>query len=618
MTTLLSTRWPWGLALFSLLLVGGCGRVDEGACAGMVCTVGKCVSDEGRATCECDAHAQAAGLDCTKAELVPKGDVGGTLDTAAPLAADGPHPGGFDSSQGPDVDVYSVVTEARHVYRFSCGGPAVGDCALRLLDASGAVKADNQYTGPGLTFKVAPGRWFVEAKAPFTLQPTGAYVYRLEDLGVDDHGDTDDTATEVQPASTNISVSALERGDVDVLAIHALAGHGYIFRCDTTNDHPNGAINLRGTSESAFDSTGLSIGRPAQVSVLAKSNAVFLVSISGLAPGHALSCRLLETTDDHANSAEGATPLTVGTPMAFRMDTHDDTDVFAFSALAGHIYSMRAVGGTGIVTGSLLSPEGALLTYGEMGATAEAGLTYEVASSGTHHIRVTPSNAAVGDTLWSLIVEDMGLDDAGDDIATATEVRLGATVTGWLHSQGLYGRDLDVFTFPATAGTLYRVKCRNDCYLQGLSPAGQTSWWQRVLQNQLVIEATATGPLFFSIRDAQNAHYSFEVTEEGRDDHGNDATTATPVTSLPAILEGVIEVWQDTDVFSVQLEASRRYRLAPVSTSIAMATPESPSGKPLGKDSAGRFTANETGLWRVRITTGAEQFGPYRFELTAE
>ncbi|MBU8894234.1 hypothetical protein KRR26_01385 [Corallococcus sp. M34] len=414
MTTPLSTRWLWGLVVFSLVVVGGCGHVDEGACADFACSVGRCVSNAGLATCECGADDQAAGLDCTHAELMPKGDVGGTPSTATPLAVGGAHSGDFDSSQGIDVDVYSIVTESQHVYRFSCSGPGTATCAIRLLNSAGEQQADNMASGAALTFKVAPGRWFLEAKPGPSQPPAGAYSYRLEDVGIDDHGDTPATATVIQSDSTPVSVSALELGDVDVLLIHAIAGHGYILSCTTPADHFRGGVELRGTSEVAYDWTTVNMGIPTQVSFLAKSNADYLVSISGLTPGPGLSCQLRDVADDHGDSIATATPVSVGTPASFRMDTHGDQDFFAFSALAGHFYSMRGTEGTGVINAVLLDAASTPVAEGSV----ESGvfkpgvgmeLTYLCKSSGTYYLRIWPLSQTTRDAPWKLIVEDQGL-----------------------------------------------------------------------------------------------------------------------------------------------------------------------------------------------------------------
>ena len=156
-------------------------------------------------------------------------------------------------------------------------------------------------------------------------------------------------------------------------------------------------------------------------------------------------------TEDTDNTPPSATPLEPSSvPRTFTFARlprpKQDVDYFAFQAVAGHIYrvSCKAPGGCEVSV-----QDGILRTLAVSAHRQGAPLHIELTSPGQYFLHAVSFTSEGGE--YSLLLEDLGLDDVGDDEASAAP-RLPSpeSFSGLLETPG----DADVFalqTTPATA-----------------------------------------------------------------------------------------------------------------------------------------------------------------------
>ena len=100
---------------------------------------------------------------------------------------------------------------------------------MYLTDAAGVTVVSD--TSSSLSARVrwefnTGGTYYLRAVVTSWSSSTG-YSYRLEDMGVDDHGDTLATATPIVPSTTYTNAKFEVSGDVDWFSFTAEAGHIY-------------------------------------------------------------------------------------------------------------------------------------------------------------------------------------------------------------------------------------------------------------------------------------------------------------------------------------------------------------------------------------------------------
>ncbi|MBZ4422575.1 PPC domain-containing protein [Myxococcus sp. RHSTA-1-4] len=413
-----------------VLLVAACGPTDVAddsvACAGVRCTAGTCVSNGGQPMCRCGPWERAAGLSCAVGVFDVPDDHGGSPGDATVLSAPmSALTGRIDVSEREgmvDRDLFAITSGARHVYAFVCNWKTLPDCRLRLLAGSGNEVDTLQarsLDGPGraLFFTLDEGTAYVEVSSE---KGVGTYTYQLQDLGLDDHGDDFAGATALQPSWGRSPFTVTHSGlhDQDVFTFRSQPGHGYRFGCELPAPTAVLARELeltlrRGASGTLVDSTSSFSDPSIGVGVLADREADWFVTVRVLRGNQwrlESSCWLEDLgPDDHANTLDGATPVTPGVPVPVTLHSDEDVDVLSFTAKAGRFYTLssdpwgalglRVVDASGREVASLIAPS----------------FSFQVASDGTYFIQVREGASWLYDFL--LLLVDGGLSGrAGVDV----------------------------------------------------------------------------------------------------------------------------------------------------------------------------------------------------------
>lgn len=602
MKTLSLLGWTRALPLGVLLWVTlsaceGEPPASPGACAKKNCSPGVCEEQNGEAVCTCPAGYMPTVQGCSPQQPENGDDHGDTPATATAIV-----PRRWEAQLGDraDVDVFAFRVVAGRIYRFTCNAPFFGydsTCAVRLLDATGESIASTGLSWQAGYEAPATGIVYAEVRhATASNEFPVTYVYALEDVGPDDHGDTPETATELLPLGTPFEAQIEQAGDVDVFAFEAVAGHVYHFRC---TDRWGCSVKLRDATgallheqlSGGLDYNFVTAGRyTLEVSFLP------LLLASNVGPYH----YSLEDAgpDDHGGTAATATDISFGEATAAKFETPLDVDVFRFTAPAGQVVRFTC-SSTDLLACAirLKSSEGRLLDDRRGFASYEAGPLSEVLFAEVSH------PFASGASTYFYLLEGLGPDDFGDSPATASTLwGSPAEVTGKIET----GSDSDFFRQEVPLGHFYRATCiptGMDCGLRMHGPNGPVLETLRVplefkaITHPLLVEV-------FGIFPQDRGTYVLRVEDLGADDHGDNSDTATRLT-LDTPISGNLDATTDIDVFVVTLEMGRTYELT------------APSGTVNGtvRDPFGPYVLNDVVLNTTPRTFTAQYAGDHLVEV---
>ncbi|MBZ4422574.1 hypothetical protein [Myxococcus sp. RHSTA-1-4] len=408
------------LAIAVLLFLVGCGPSfvvepdDAVACAGVRCTAGTCVSNGGQPMCRCGAWESSAGLLCQVSAFVEQDDHACSPGEATVLSVTRePLEGRISAStRGQfDRDLFTFTAEPGHTYVFLCQPLTLPRCLPRLLDTSGRQMTGFFLDNPRTAWSFKPkgaGPWYIEVSG---AGESGTYVYQLQDLGPDDHGDSPEQAGGMSPSDTFFTVTTTFLGDDDVIRFQAEAGHGYRLGCELPSLEAGVALRLLDSTGRVVDSgEGLGSRRLPEVELQARSAGTWFMQVSptyGQMP-MTFRCWLRDLgLDDHGDSMGTATWMTPGVPVPVRLLTRKDVDALAFTAEAGHTYVLRQ---QPLVAASIQLLDGRGMWLGH---ASPSWHVLEQAVAGDYLLQVSPPSAGVVDTPFELWVEDLGDTTAG-------------------------------------------------------------------------------------------------------------------------------------------------------------------------------------------------------------
>ncbi|HET9451973.1 MAG TPA: hypothetical protein VFO83_13875, partial [Aggregicoccus sp.] len=267
-----------------------------------------------------------------------------------------------------DVDVFVFETVPEHIYRIVPEAPLPA-FRLEVHDAAGVARVA-QYGALG--FEASGGVHSLSVAGP-QEEPLGSLRFQLVDLGLDDHGDTEATAS---PLAVGETVGRLELGtDVDVFSFPAEDEHAYQVSCSGC------ALELRGATSTLHT---LRYSEFTLMEASAGDTAFVKVRPSWLSETGAYTVRIVDLgRDDYGDSAATAHPIAVGEQVPGSLEVHYDQDVFAVSLVAGQVYSFAS--GSSAPGADLRSPDGGPVEV----QWSELGERYLPAQSGVHTLTLS-------------------------------------------------------------------------------------------------------------------------------------------------------------------------------------------------------------------------------------
>ncbi|AFE03462.1 hypothetical protein COCOR_00400 [Corallococcus coralloides DSM 2259] len=207
--------------------------------------------------CACSGSDPCEGTHCGSKQNLREGDDhGDSLEAATPVGCMEPFHWVEANLDNPeDVDLFSFHVTAGRIYRFSCTGFSSGydpSCSVELLGADGLTLPGSVGTGGISTYQsavLATQDGPVYARVTRNRNSTSAfnpsYKYSLVDRGPDDFANTLTEATPV-PIGATVSGYVEPAGDVDVIALNAVAGRAYRLTCRGEYASHNCGMRVRG------------------------------------------------------------------------------------------------------------------------------------------------------------------------------------------------------------------------------------------------------------------------------------------------------------------------------------------------------------------------------------
>jgi hypothetical protein len=542
-------------------------------------------------------------------------DHGDTRATATPIVPSATAtPAKFEVSG--DVDWFSFTVAAGAIYEFTCNASVI-NCDVYLRDAAGTTLVSDTSTSTNARVRYefnTAGTYYVLVD-PTNWSSSNSYTFQLQDLGVDDHGDTLATATSILPSATTTPAKFEVSGDVDWLSFTAEAGHVYEFtcvgsssNCDVYLTDAAGVTLVSDTNASntarvrrEFNTAGTFYLRVVAASWSTSNGYTFQLQDVGL--------------EDHGDTLATATPITPSTEFTpARFEVTGDVDWFSFTAQAGHIYEFSCTSAS-INCDVYLTDAAGNTLVSDTASSLNARVVYELNTAGTYYVRAVAASW-LSSINYTFRLQDLGVDDHGDTQATATSITPSTTSTpAKLEVSG----DADWFSFTASAGQTFDFFCTQanfDCNLVLYDAAGTmlVADTSTNASAQITREFTITGTYAVRVFSGSTASgaYNFRLNDRAVDDHSNGFDGATLIT-LNASTTGIIEFSPDVDFFAVDLTGNRPSLAVQsgISTVITVYAPDRTTV--LGSGTGNRSFTSVSGGGRhyIRVQGNASATGTY-------
>ncbi|AFE07061.1 hypothetical protein COCOR_06687 [Corallococcus coralloides DSM 2259] len=331
----------------------------------------------------------------TEVHSVPWGDVGTPLRFAFEAQA-GHH---YDFVVEPGSDGY--ILEMRDGAGTSLD---YGDPSRRVSDIPYAWHWSGLTGGSVYTVEV---RWYSE----YSEAPVAPFIFRLVDMGPDDHGDLFATATPWTPSAQVLVGRGEHWGERDLLSFQTVAGNVYALDCTFPTPYWElSIINARGQRYGVADNNTF---EETQAATAFKSpGGMFYASIKDQQDNtttQPYTCVLNDKgAEDHGDTLVTATVLAAGTAsVQAKFEMLGDTDVFALGVVAGHAYQVSCTIGGGESCEVRNAVPGGELT----GSPGDRTRTTFRASQATHFVSVHSSFAVPVRWVegnYTLQIEDLG------------------------------------------------------------------------------------------------------------------------------------------------------------------------------------------------------------------
>ncbi|MBN9682748.1 MULTISPECIES: hypothetical protein [unclassified Corallococcus] len=342
---------------------------------------------------------------------------------------------------------------------------------LRLRDAAGT---SLDYGMPNRGVSSSPHAWHwsgltagavhtveVQWYSEYSEAPVAPFSFRFMDMGLDDHGDLLATATPYTPSAQVLVGSGEHWGERDLLSFQSVAGNIYVLDCTfPTQFWYQAFLTSKGKVHAYAENGGIEPGSRGRITIKGLGGLAYAeIKDQGEAgASQPYRCTLNDLgAEDHGDTVETATALPRGTSsVSGKVETLTDDDVFSLVVQPGHHYRATCtMDGLRLCDLSAAAPGAAFHSSNPM----DRKRTAFKASQGTHFVRMhSEAGLATGweEGHYTLQFEDLGEDDHGDTLATATPLTGPAqTVPVRIPDAA----DRDWFSFQAAAGQRYQFGC---------------------------------------------------------------------------------------------------------------------------------------------------------------
>jgi hypothetical protein len=348
-----------------------------------------------------------------------------------------------------DNDWFKFDAVANHAFKVTVTGLSA---YVYLVDTDGTTVLKESATTPVYLLASTVGPYYVRVKASATTG-VGQYTIKVEDVGVDDHGNDALHASLAYTSGVAVDGVINYPGDDDWFKFQATANH--LYSINTTYRSPSTYFD---SYVYVYDTNGTSILKesdPVPVTFGASVDGWYYVRVRhyySTSTDYYYSLTISDVGTDDCGSGSSTTCVVVpgsapGTPVAGTIEVGGDDDWFAFDATAGHIYKCTT---TGIDTYVYLIDTDGVTA---LKAQDDPLVYYAAAQSGRYYYKVRAYYSTTTGA-YQVTCTDEGVDDYPNGPVGAPVVPVDGTVqSGSIQ----YPADTDWFAFVADANGTYTI-----------------------------------------------------------------------------------------------------------------------------------------------------------------
>jgi hypothetical protein len=419
-----------------------------------------------------------------------------------------------------DADWFSFSAEEGVSYRFEVLLDTLPGAVLQLIGQDGTSQL---LTATIASEPAAPLEWTAPQSGVYFLSvsasaPSTIGSFQLAITGADDHGDNAPNATDIPTPATTAGIVE-STTDVDWFSFTAVEGAQYELRTIVTG-RTNSLIRLidvNGVTELAADDNG----GPSFASLIewtAPASGAYFIEVAGVGHRFGPYELVVGIVDDHGDAAAAATATSDPSHNPGVIESSDDTDWFAFEAIAGVSYHFETeLGELSASDLQLVDRDGVtVLATSATGNGPASLIDWTAPDSGQYYLQV---KAAAHAQLGTYNLAIRGDDDHGDNPPNATAISIPNRVNGTIERQD----DRDWFSFALVAGVDYRFEFVVD------SAAATVRLYEADGVTEVAAAAGSSGaPGTLDWSATTNAAYFLEVSTEavvGASSESNAVTT---------------------------------------------------------------------------------------------
>lgn len=485
-------------------------------------------------------------------------DFGDDALHATPITADGTtRSARWERST--DVDTFSFQSIAGHSYTLACASSSAG-CRVTTTFANGTVSTASGLSALNTTLNPTTTGTVILAFSSYA-SGTGPYTFAVNDLSVDDVGDDMTTASPLTLGTTR-SAALQTTTDHDVFSLSVTSGTLYSVTCTSSATYLC-AMVVRTAAGGTLTSTSYGYGSPTTVSFSAASTGTVYIDVYGSSSTGSYTVQAIDTgSDDFGDTAATATTITLGSTTNGNVQFNGDLDVFAFTAAADAIFSVRCTTTASYGCAMVVrDPNGLSVTSTSYGTNVQTW--FKATTAGRYTVQVGASYTGYFGA-YALTVSNSGTDDFGDTAAAASPITIGVNVNGTTQ----FAYDHDVFSATVTAGHVYSVTCTTTvsylCALVVRNDAGTslaTTSYGSSTTLSFVPAASGTITIDHAPASTSTGAFTLRITDTGTDDFADTWSSATSGTVGSAI-SGSTQFSGDKDVIAFTTTASHLYSVS--------------------------------------------------------
>ena len=470
-----------------------------------------------------------------------------TPNRATVLSLNTPKPGTIEHEN--NVDYFSLEIDApTDVNIFTTGNlNTIGTLYIGTLnDGTVTFLQSDDDSGEEDNFLIRtplePGIYYIQVEG----FGTGDYVLHV-DVFVDDHGNTIETATTLS-LNTSVSGTIDPGNDLDYFSLKISTPTDVnIF---TTGNLDTEGILYDGTNNflQSDDNSGEGNDFLIRIRLNPGTYYIEMVSYFGNTGNYVLHVDVVDIVDNHGNTTETATTLSLNTSVSGTIDPGNDRDYFSLKISTPTDVNIFTTGNLD-TEGRLYDGTNNFLQSDDNSGEGNDFLIRIRLNPGTYYIEVVSYFGNTGNYVLHVDVVDI-VDNHSDTIAMATELTLNTSVSGTIDP----ANDVDYFRIDISTPTFVSIFTTGD-----LNTAGSL---QDNMGNELASDDSY--PNFLIPRHLDPGTYYIEVGSFGSfstgdytlyiltDDHSPTTNRATTLT-LNTSVSGTIDPGNDRDYFSLKI-----------------------------------------------------------------